>query len=211
MSDDSRLTEMVKTVLQKGYVGLDAFLDEQTYADFHRLANDATVRGKKNEELRGTAVYDLAHSSELLALSQKIYDKRCEITGEPRATLKPENQFVGMPYKDGRAGHKNEETAYHYDGAYINWLLPLVLPADQSRGDGNLVMFPNLRLRYPKLMTKLVSRLLRHSKMLRNWFGQTEVVYKTDTMYLFFGDLSFHGVEPITNGERVVVTVNSHW
>ena len=39
----------------------------------------------------------------------------------------------------------------------------------------------------------------------------TEVIYQPHTMYIFFGDLSFHGVDPIKSGERVVVTINSHW
>ena len=210
-NDDEQLTALVKEVLDKGYVALDDFLDEETKAAFHRTASDRSNGNKKNEELKGTPIYELGHSPLMLKISQKIYDKRCELTGEPKVTLDPTQQFVGMPYKDGREGNVNKETAYHFDGAYSNWLLPLVLPADQSKGDGNLVMFPNIRQKYPMIVSKLLCRLLRHSHLFRKLYGQTEVVYKVDTMYFFFGDISFHGVEPISNGERLVVTINSHW
>jgi hypothetical protein len=211
LTDDQAVQDFVSKVLKNGYIALDDFLDEETKAAFHQVASDRSNGNKKNEALKGTPVYELAHSADMLKLSQRIYDARCALTGETKVALLPENQFVGMPYKDGRAGTTNKETAYHYDGAYSNWLLPLVLPTDQSEGDGNLIMFPNIRQKYPKIIGKLMSRLLRHSKVFRSWYGPVEVVYQVDTMYFFFGDISFHGVEPISNGERLVVTINSHW
>lgn len=211
LTDDQEVYKVVKEILNTGYIALESFLDEDSKIAFHKASADKTNRNKKGDQLKGTPIHELGYSDEMLLLSQRLYDARCDITGEQKVVLKKEKQLVGMPYKDGRNGTINKETSYHYDGAYINLLLPLVLPTDQSKGDGNLVMFPNLRMKYPSIITKIISRMLRHFAILRHWSNQVEVVYKTDTMYIFFGDLSFHGVEPITNGERIVVTINSHW
>ena len=203
--------KIAKEMLEVGFVALDNFLDPTAQSAFHAIADDRSNGNKKGEQLKGTAIYDFGYSDEIMLLSQRIYDTRCKITGEKSVQLQKEKQMVGVPYKDGRQGTPNKVTAYHYDGAYINYLLPLVLPDDQSKGDGNLIMFPNLRAKYPALIVKIISRMLRHSSAFRRWYGQTEVVYNVDTMYIFFGDRSFHGVEPISNGERFVVTINSHW
>lgn len=211
LTDDEEVSRVAKEMLDTGYVALENFLDTASNDSFHAVADNPANKNKKAEQLQGTVIHDFAHSDELMLLSQRLYDARCAVTGEKKVQLQKEKQMVGIPYKDGREGAANKVTAYHYDGAYINFLLPLVLPEDQSKGDGNLVMFPNLRRKYPAILVKIISRLLRHSSVFRRWYGKTEVVYNVDTMYIFFGDLSFHGVEPISNGERIVVTVNSHW
>ena len=211
LTDDAEIKKVVTEILNTGYVALDSFLDDASSEAFHTVASDRNNGWKKGEELKGTALYTLAHSDEFLLLSQRLYDARCEITGEPKVQLLKEKQVVGLPYKDATHNGPNEETAYHFDGAHINYLLPLILPADQSDGSGNLVAFPNMRLKYPSLVSKVIARMLRHSAMFRRWYGETEVVYRTDTMFIIFADITFHGVNPISNGERMVVTINSHW
>ncbi|MFT7507236.1 MAG: hypothetical protein ACI92I_000379 [Acidimicrobiales bacterium] len=211
LTDNEAIKKVVQEILDTGYVALDSFLDEPSAAAFHAASLDETVRNKKGEQLRGTPVHEFGYSDDLLLLSQRLYDARCEITGEPKAPILKEKQVVGMPYKDAKHVDQNAETSYHFDGAYVNYLLPLILPADQSDGSGNLVAFPNLRLKYPPLVSKIVARMLRHSATFRRWYGPTEVAYKVDTLFIVFADLTFHGVNPISNGERMVVTVNSHW
>ena len=211
LTDDQAIKNVVQEILDTGYVALDDFLDEPSKAAFHAASLSDSCRNKKGEQLKGSPIYDFGYSDELLLLSQRLYDARCDITGEPKVTLLKEKQVVGMPYKDGRQGNKNLETSYHFDGAYVNYLLPLILPEDQSDGSGNLVVFPNLRLKYPSVISKIVSRMLRHSAWFRKQYGETEIVYRPDTLFIVFADLSFHGVNPISNGERAVVTVNSHW
>ena len=210
-ADEAKVANLAKKILDDGYIGLDNFLTEAAKEEWLEVIADRRIVNKKSADLSGTPMYDLAMGEEMLKISQAIYDARCHITGEKKAILRPEKQVVGVPYKDGRSGAVNKETAYHIDGAYINWLLPLVLPEESGAGGGNLVMFPNLRLRYPKPIAKILARLLRHSTWFRRRYGYTEVIYRPHTMYIFFGDLSFHGVDPIKSGERVVVTINSHW
>ena len=211
LTDDDAVKVVAQEILEKGFVALDDFLDEPSKAAFHATAADRSNGWKKGDELKGTPVYELGHSDEFMLLSQRLYDARCEITGEPKVTLLKEKQVVGLPYKNAADGDNNYETSYHFDGAYVNYLLPLILPEDQSDGSGNLVVFANLRLKYPALVSKIIARMLRHSALFRRLYGETEITYTVDTMFIVFADLSFHGVNPISNGERMVVTINSHW
>lgn len=212
VTDKARAAELGREMLQKGYVALPQFLNGDARAKLHALIADRSRAWDKNEKLKGTIAYDIAYSDEVVALSQALYDARCRITGETPVQIKKEQQVVGLPYKKSDDEKENTETAYHYDATYVNYLLPLVMPPDPGDDNGNLVMFPNLRTKpWPKVCIKLFSRLLRHSRMARKWYGYVNVHYDIDTMYIFFGDLSFHGVNPIKNGERFVMTVNSHW
>jgi len=211
LTDDEAIKQAAQDILDQGYIALDNFLTPEAQAAVHAVADERSNCWKKGDELQGTAVYELGKSDEVLELSQRLVDARCDITGEPKTTLTKEKQLVGLPHKDAKNAANNKVTAYHFDGAYINYLLPLVLPEDQSDGSGNLVVFPNLRLKYSKLVSKMVARLLRHFPWFRKIYGEIEVVYKLDTMVILFADLSFHGVNPISNGERIVITINSHW
>ncbi|MFZ2253458.1 MAG: hypothetical protein WAW13_04835 [Minisyncoccia bacterium] len=203
--------KVVKEILDHGYIALENFLDDATKEQFDAFTRARKVGNRKGDDLQGTIVYEFGYSDEVLALSQSLHSARCALTGEHHKILEKSKQLVGTPYKGELNPTTNTITAYHYDGAYINLIIPLVLPENQEQDGGNLVMFPNLRLHYPALISKVISRLLRHSEWFREWFGYTKVYYKTNTLYIFFGDLSFHGVEPLIRGERVVLTVNSHW
>lgn len=210
-TDTQKMISLAQEILKNGYVVLDDFLDDVTKERIHTFIKTIKKHNGKGEELRGTPVYELGYSDEILAFSQALYDARCVITGEQTRKLDAQMQVVGMPYKDGRDMKKNDETPYHYDGAYVNLIIPLLVPEDQIRDGGNLVLFPNLRLHHKKLVAKILSRLLRHSAWFRTWFGYKKVIYKVDALHAFFGDLSFHGVEPIVSGERLIITINSHW
>lgn len=211
-TDKDRANAVAKEMLENGFVALPNFLDEETSKKLHELVADRSRAWDKNEELKGTIAYDIAHSDEIVALSQALYDARCAITGEPNVVIKNEKQVVGLPYKDSRDEKENQVTAYHFDATYINLLLPLVLPKETDTNNGNLVLFPNLRTeKRSKLMSKIIARVLRHVPPLRPLYGFADVCYEVDTMYLFFGDRSFHGVNPIRSGERLVMTINSHW
>lgn len=212
VTDKARAAELAREMLQKGYVALPQFLSEDARAKIHALIADRSRAWDKNEKLKGTIAYDIAHSEETLALSQAIYDARCALTGESVVVIESEKQVVGLPYKDSKDKKENEVTAYHFDATYINLLLPLVLPERTASDNGNLVLFPNLRTeKRPKIVSKVIARLLRHIPPLRPLYGFVDVHYEVDTMYLFFGDRSFHGVNPIKSGERFVMTINSHW
>jgi hypothetical protein len=208
--DAEKTKQLITEVLNKGYAALPNFFDDVTWSELSRLAESRTIGNKKTDELRGTIAYDIAVSDEMFNLCDLIHKTRCDIERTIYGPLRREKQKVGFPYKDAQGGAETRETEYHYDGAYINIVVPIMLPTDKKDG-GDLIMFPNLRKRFSPIVCKPLSELLRRFAFMREWFGYTKVSYDVGTFYLFFGDISLHGVPPITAGERLVMTVNSHW
>ncbi len=210
LHDEARIKTLTQEILDNGFIRVSNFFNQETLSALHTIARDPNFQNKKSEQLDGTIIDTIGRSNEIVELSQKFHDARCAITGETRIVLDPKKQAIGMPYKNA-ANETNIETAYHYDGAYINMLFALQMPEKNEVGNGNLILFPSLRRKYSPGIAKLVSRILRHFKIARSLYGYKEVIYQVDAMHIFFGDISFHGVEPIKSGERVVVTINSHW
>lgn len=210
LKDEARIKVLTQEILDNGFIRVANFFDQETLAALHTIARDPNYQNKKSEQLNGTIIDSIGHSPEIVTLSQKFHDARCALTGETRVVLDPAKQAIGMAYKNA-ANETNIETAYHYDGAYINLLFALQMPDKSEVGNGNLILFPSLRRKFNSFMAKIVSRMLRHSKLVRSLYGYKEVIYQVDAMHIFFGDISFHGVDPIKSGERTVVTINSHW
>lgn len=205
LGDAGWVSKLVDEIFDRGYVLLPEFLDSESFAALQLLASE---RGnQKADQLKGTIAYDLGHGEEIMRFYNTVHRIRCEREGKPYAALKIEKQTIGFPYKDARDGKKTKETEYHYDGAYVNITLGIKMP---TKG-GELIAFPNLRPgRYP-LLEKIFSRVLRHSKFARNLTPHVIARSRPNDLCLFFGDLTFHGVEPIAEGERLIMTINAHW
>lgn len=203
---------LTQEILDKGYVQLPQFLSEHIFAQLKALGESRTIINKKNEELKGTLAHDLAYSDEIFAMCEALHKARYDIEGKKCAPLERSRQVVGCPYKDARGGATTVETDYHFDGAYINCVLPIMLPPRGPHTRPDVELFPNLRKRFsPYVLSASIARLLRHFIWARDWFGSTKLQYEVGTIILFFGDVTFHGVPPILEGERLVMTVNSHW
>lgn len=145
-------------------------------------------------------------------MCEVLHETRRDIEGKKHLPLERSRQVVGFPYKDARGGATTVETDYHFDGAYLNLVLPIMLPPRGQHTRPDVELFPNLRKRFsPYVLSASIARLLRHFLWLRDWFGSTKVQYEVGTVIVFFGDVTFHGVPPILEGERLVMTVNSHW
>jgi hypothetical protein len=208
--DQTRI--LTQEILEKGYVPLPQFLREDIFAQLKALGEARAMVNKKNEDLKGTLAHDLAYSDEIFAMCEGLHKARGAIEGKTHVPLERSRQVVGFPYKDARGGAKTVETDYHYDGAYVNLVLPIILPPRSRHARPDVELFPNLRKRFsPCVLSVSISRLLRHIRWLRDWFESTKVQYELGTMIVFFGDITFHGVPPILEGERLVMTVNSHW
>jgi hypothetical protein len=156
---------------------------------------------------QGSVGYNLARSDDFFGFFQEVYRLRCERAGCAYKPLNVERQHVGFPYKDARDGKRTVETDYHYDGAYVNTTFTLKMP---SVG-GELIAFPNIRKNPRNFFARAFSRILRHSKFVREITPHIMVRSKPNDLCLFFGDRTFHGVEPIKSGERLLMTINNHW
>jgi len=203
---------LTREILDEGYVLLQQFLSEDIFAQLKALGESRTIINKKNKELKGTLAHDLAYSDEIFSMCEVLHNARRAIEGKTPLPLERSRQVVGFPYKDARGGATTVETDYHFDGAYINLVLPVMLPPRGRHTRPDVELFPNLRKRFsPYVLSASIARLLRHFIWFRDWFGSTKVRYEVGTVIVFFGDVTFHGVPPIVEGERLVMTVNSHW
>lgn len=210
-NDEVQARAFVQKVWDTGYNVLYDFLTPETKAEFDVFLADRSKGNKKNNELMGTVAERLATSDEMMKILNTIHRHRAAIEGVPFVPLKVEKQSWGFPYKDARQGAKTEQTHFHYDAAYTNTLIPFVLPPAGS-GEGHLTVYPNLKRRIkPAIVRQIFSRILRDLPFSRKFFPGINVPYTVGGFHFFFGDISFHGVLPIKTGERLVMTINSHW
>lgn len=221
LTNDERAKAVAQEILDTGHIELKNWLTPEaweklstTAIELSKKADGGFSGGKnagKNEELKGTFGYEFGHSDEVFQFCQRVHNERRKLEGTAPVALDPERQVIGFPYKDARGGQVTSETPYHFDGAYINILIPIVLPEDQEKHGGSLTVFPNIRKKFGVSLSKVICRGLRHSPHLRKLFGAKTVRYTVGSAHVFFGDISFHGVDPITDGERLVMTINSPW
>lgn len=205
LGDEVWARELVEEIWARGYVILPQFLDPQSFTSLQAVG--VAMANKKSEELKGTVAYDLAHGEEMMTFFNTVHKVRCAKEGKEYAPLSPDKQVFGFPYKDARDGKRTVETPYHYDGAYVNITLAIKMPPT----GGELIAFPNLRTGKNPLVIKIFSRALKHLPFLRNRVAHVLARSTPNDLCVFFGDRTFHGVEPISSGERLILTINAHW
>lgn len=209
-NDTARTEAFVKEVFDNGFAMLPDFLTPETKGAIDALLVDRAYGNKKNEALHGTVAGNLSVSDELMQILNSIHQTRCRLESREFIPLKVEKQSAGFPYKNATDGAKTKPTEFHYDAAYTNVLIPFILPSGNT--EGHLIMYPSLKKRIKNpLLRKLFSRFLRDVPFARTLYPGTLVKYKLGGFHFFFGDISFHGVLPITHDERMVMTINSHW
>lgn len=202
--------EMVDKIFNEGYIILpnfltpDFFTEIATYARAHGYEAGGMMSFDK---AGGNVGHTLARSPEFMALFDGLHKARCEKEGVAYTPLRAEKQVVGYPYKDARGGKRSYETEYHFDGAYVNATLGIVMPPI----GGELIAFPNIRKSPRAFFSRAYARFLRHVPFLRRTVHHVVAKSTPNDLCLFFGDRTFHGVEPIQEGERLIMTVNNHW
>ncbi len=207
MSDAAWFRSLVDEIFAKGYVILPQFLTDPFFKEVTAIAESEGSANARMDVTSKTRAYDLAISPQFMALYNGLHKARCEKEGKSCTSLPKEKQKVGFPYKDARGGKRTEETDYHYDGAYVNATLAIKMPEN----GGELIAFPNIRTNPNSFTARAYSRFLRHIPFLRRMVYHITAKSKPNDLCLFFGDRTFHGVEPIQSGERLIMTINNHW
>lgn len=201
---------LVEEIFARGYAILPDFLtpsffaEVKAFAEAHGYEEGGMMNFSKHD---GTVGHTLARSPEFMALFEGLHQARAKKEGKTVLPLQPERQVVGYPYKDARDGKHSHETEYHFDGAYVNATLAIKMP----KTGGELIAFPNIRKSPSAFFARAYARLLRHIPILRRTVRHVVAKTVPNDLCLFFGDRTFHGVEPIKEGERLIVTINNHW
>lgn len=208
MQDAWFAEEIVRTILKDGYFVLKDFLSPETVQSIIKEMKEKNLANQKKETLEGSIAYEIATSPELLAFFNLLYTQRCTQLKSPTKTLLAENQWFGLSYKTKETG----ETYFHYDGAHVNSVTSLIAPKDsQGKPIWGLLLYVNMHIRTSRLFERMSVFMIRYFKFTRKWFAHKYLTYDTGNMYLFFGDLSFHGVEAIPESERLILTLNNHF
>jgi hypothetical protein len=145
----------------------------------------------KGTELDDTLVGQLARSEYLLDLVNGLLGAN----GTGKAIVDPpiraDEIIPGISLMRG----PGDVTAYHFDGSFLNLILPVIIPKLEGPRRGQLVIYPNVRpFGRSFLSAKLIPALLRVPALRKLW-KRREVDYREDTVYMFYGYRSFHGVE----------------
>jgi hypothetical protein len=199
--DEARVVELRRELDATGVVVLDDFLSLEGHALLKQQILDREQaatgeRGKfsiKGRDLDPTVVGQLAQSSYMLDFANKLLgagNGRPSHVGDP---IRQEEIIPGINIMRTTS----DVTAFHFDGTYLNMILPVVLPSISGPRRGQLVIYPNLRPFSRSLWGSYGAPLVARTTLLRKLFAsrKREIDYRERSAYLFFGYRSLHGVE----------------
>jgi hypothetical protein len=201
--DRERLGSVRRRLDETGYAALEGFLTEAAHAqlkrqvlDLERFATSSTEGGNrkfafKGEQLEATVVGALARSQWLLDLVNGILGPIDGSAAYIKQPIEPEDVKMGLNIMR----KPTDVTAFHFDGSYLNLIVPVVIPALTGPRRGQLVMYPNRRSFARGPWQKYVVSALAHSGMVRRFWSRVEIDYRERGIYMFYGYRSLHGVE----------------
>lgn len=198
-----RLREIRAKLDREGVVELLDFLTpeahellKQQVLELESEAQRTAARGNKKSTVKGdqltnTVVGELARSRYALELVNGVL-----------GSFEDANAWTDEPIRDGELipginliRGPGDATAYHFDGTYLNLILPIIIPKIPGPRRGQLVIYPNIRsFRRTLLDRKLVPAIARVRQLRRIW-RKVEVDYRERGVYLFYGYRSLHGVD----------------
>jgi len=207
IDDPLEIKHLAQRILHDGGIALPDFFDKTTGEHLMSYSRSLTPENRYGITWNGgTPAMQIARSPEFLRFFDAIHKARCDILHEPYRRLDATWQAVSLPVKTSDSPH--DQTPFHFDDSFINAVFAMKMPPIAR--EGNLMVYPNLRLRIkPLFFSRVVARLLRHSPLLRKIFRPREIQYVEGGLHLFFGDLTLHGVPALSRGERLTMTVNA--
>ena len=196
----------------EGVVELTEFLTPEAHAqlkqqilDLESKATSSSAGGNqkfalKGEHLNETLVGELAHSEYILGVVNGILEPW--VASDP---IRTDEIVPGINIMRG----PGDVTAYHFDGTYLNMILPVVVPKITGERRGQLIAYPNIRsFKMTFWDTKVVAGLARIKALHRLFRRRREVDYQERGAYLFYGYRTLHGVEsPAEAGLRAVTNL----
>lgn len=202
-TDARRLAEIRHTLDTVGFIGIEDFLTPDGHALLRQQILDlesaatASMEGQnrkfaiKGDALRPTVVGQLAGSAYILDLVNNLLgslDGRPAYVDEP---IRQEEVIAGINIMRTQS----DVTAFHFDGTYMNLILPVILPNISGPRRGQLIIFPNMRSFGRGLWQKGVIGAIARVPALRKLWTSHELDYKERGVYIFYGYRSLHGVE----------------
>ena len=207
--NEDEVRRLTRRILEEGCVSLPDFLDRETFDRLLHYSQSLEDKDRRASSSitwhEGTPAMNLARSEEFMCVFDAIHRARCEFEGQSYGPLQPARQCISL--QKNTAAVRSESTWFHFDDSYVNAVLVFRMPTNSR--EGNLLIYRKLRSIKPRVLSKIVARLLRHMSFLRIIFRPQEINYQEGGLHIFFGDLSFHCVPRTSHGERLTLTVNA--
>lgn len=214
--DDSGLLRIRDELDESGVVELPDFFTPEAHDLLRRqileresAASSSTESGNQKFALKGahltdTVVGQLARSPFMLDLANGILGGaggRRPLADPP---IRSEEIVPGINIMRG----PGDVTAYHFDGTFLNVILPVVVPKISGARRGQLVIYPNVRSFRRSFWDTKVAPAIARLPLLRRFWKKREIDYREGSAYVFYGYRSLHGVEsPAEAGLRCVTNM----
>jgi hypothetical protein len=214
--DTGRLREIRRELDGKGVVELRGFLTPEAHellrqqilelesAAMTSSAGSHRKYALKADQLATTLVGQLARSQYMVNLVNRLLGDFEDAEAWIDTPIREDELIPGINIMRG----PGDTTAYHFDGTYLNLILPVVVPKIEGARRGQLVLYPNVRsFRRSFWSTKVVAAIARVPRLRRVW-KKLEVDYSEGALYLFYGYRTLHGVDsPAEPGLRCVTNL----
>jgi hypothetical protein len=209
--DTDRLAAIRGRLDSEGVVELTEFLTPDGHAllkqqilDLESKATSSSAGSNqkyalKGEHLKDTVVGEIAGSGYILGVVNGILEPW--VADDP---IRNDEIVPGINIMRG----PGDVTAFHFDGTYLNMILPVVVPKITGERRGQLIAYPNIRSFKRNFWDTKVVPALARVKPLHRLFRKREVDYQERGAYLFYGYRTLHGVEsPAEAGLRAVTNL----
>ena len=120
------------------------------------------------------------------------------------------------------SGKKQKKQAhlYHFDAHLITLLIPIFVPNNENKKNGDLVIFPNIRKVHKNLLINIVQKFFFQNLIIRNFLkiniikkflNHKIVKIKPGSVYAFIGFATLHGnLEIDTKSTRATLLVHAY-
>lgn len=214
MSDDpSRNMAYFEQILRNGYIEIESFYSQELFSELARIALSTDFDNQKSCSPGGD-LRNLALNVTLVNLLRDLASLKLNYFRDEQMSQAFSGETHMHIAKKGSAHIERSRLYmdYHFDCSCVNAVLPLKLPDRLTEPPTGLHMYKNQRTT-SRLGVR--ARLLRYlinkypwSPLLKLLYPPAFIQYQINSLYIFFGDLSLHGVEPVSKGERVTMFIS---
>lgn len=211
------ISDCIKKLDKDGYYSSNKIL---TKKDLNALRKLVQINLKRNNN----SYFFLADKKlNKTYINNKIFTKKFENLFDKLSTnLKLKNYKKQKIYKVLRviAGNrsKKESYRYHFDAHLFTVLIPIFIPKNKTKNNGDLIIYPNFRKLTNILIINIIQKLLFQNRvakfLLKNKiiFNNKEKILKLKpgNIYIFYGYRTLHGNKDI-DPKQVRATLLLHF
>ena len=197
---DLNFNDVVAELSAKGFYSKEGFVTSEDLEHLESLV-EKKKKIKKNFRLNTSDLQDTyIYSSEFSSKIKSFIDGVSESLN--LEDFQNQDIYKVLRVVSG-SDQKKEAGLYHFDAHAITMLIPIIIPNRENSGNGDLIIFPNLR-RITKnlsfnILTKIffqnsVTRfLIKKSDVVRKLLKYKKLKLKPGSIYIFLGFRTLHG------------------